>query len=195
MSTALSHAQPRPPAQISNETFGMVLFLIAEVMFFAGLVSAYIVLRSGVAVWRPASLPSLYRGLSISNTVLLCLSACSMGVAQLAARRGDNAGLKLFLGVTLALGATFIGVQVYELQRLMHIVPLAGNVFGSVFYTLTGLHGIHVLGGVVLLGTVLWKAAHGRYNRRHATGVTLSALYWHFVVIVWVFLFAALYVS
>ncbi len=194
MSTSVRDFSRHSPAAISNETFGMLVFLLAEVMFFAGLVSAYIVLRSGAAEWRPAGLPPLVRGLSVSNTLLLCASAGSMLLAQLAVRRGDPAGLKMHLLVTLAVGCTFLGVQVYEFYRLLRIVPFAGNVFGSVFYTLTGLHGLHVLGGVGLLAGVLRRAARGKYGRNRATGVTLSALYWYFVVVVWVFLFLALYV-
>jgi cytochrome c oxidase subunit 3 len=163
-------------------------------MFFAGLVSTYIVLRTGAVTWRPASLPPLYEGLSIPNTVLLCLSGVSMALAQLAVRRGNVGALKFSLWATMALGATFVAIQVHEFQRLMQIVPFHGNVFGSVFYALSGLHGLHVLGGVILLATVVWKASHGQYGRRRETGVIVAALYWYFVVAVWLFLFVALYV-
>jgi cytochrome c oxidase subunit 3 len=172
----------------------MVLFLIAEVMFFAALVSAYIVLRKGAPEWPPRGLPPLARGLSVSNTVLLCLSAGSMLLSTRAVRRDDPDGLKLYLGITMALGMTFLGVQAYELLRLAGIIPVGEKLFRSVFYTVAGLHGVHVAGGVALLGLVLWRAFRGRYNPYRSAGVTISSLYWYFVVVVWVFLFFALYV-
>lgn len=172
----------------------MLLFLVAEIMFFAGLVSAYIVLRSGTAVWRPQGLPPLARGLSVSNTVLLCLSAVSTRLSQRAVLRNDFQGLRLYLGVTLLIGLTFLGVQGYEFHRLHEMVPYSGNVFGSVFYTLSGLHGLHVAGGVVWLALVTVQALRGLYSKSRCVGVSLFALYWYFVVIVWVFLFFALYV-
>ncbi len=188
--------EPTQPAQqgISNETFGMLLFLIAECMFFAGLVSAYIVLRKGAAQWHPVGLPPLARGLSISNTVILALSGVSTFFAQRAVKRSDRQGLKQFLAVTLLAGVTFVWIQAYELYRLHEIVPLSGNIFGSVFYCYVGFHAAHIVVGVAWLLRVFLKASRGAYSREHATGLTLFALYWHFVVIVWIFLFFALYV-
>lgn len=180
--------------RLSNETFGMIIFLVGEVMLFAGLMSSYIVLRLGADAWRPDGLPPLWRGLSLSNTVLLCVSAGSVYLASRSIRREDPGGLKLYLGITMVLGLTFVGIQVYEYQRLMKIVPLANNLFGSVFYTLGALHGVHVVAGIIILGFVLSRALRGRYHQYRATGVTVSCLYWYFVVLVWVFLFVALYV-
>ncbi|MBI4604541.1 MAG: heme-copper oxidase subunit III [Planctomycetes bacterium] len=188
--------QPERPAQgISNETFGMILFLIAEVMFFAALVSTYIVLRNGVLVWRPANLPPLVSWISIANTATLCASAATMLLALRSVRRDDPDGLKLYLGSTLLLGCTFVAAQAYDLWRLLGFVTWRGNVFGSVFYALCGLlHGLHVLGGLAILACVTLRALRGRYHRYKATGVIAAGLYWHFVVAVWLFLFFALYV-
>jgi len=172
----------------------MVLFLVAEVMFFAGLVSAYVVLRTGAPEWRPAGLPPLARGLSVSNCALLCLSAVSTVLAQRRGRHRDTSGIKLYLLVTLAIGATFVGVQVYEIQRLSRVVPYTGSIFGNVFYTLIALHGVHVLGGLVGLAVVLYRAARGRFEGVRPVAVDLFALYWYFVIAVWIFLFFALYV-
>ena len=122
------------------------------------------------------------------------MSAGTMVLAQFAVRRGDLPGLKLHLWITLFGGLTFVGIQAYEFHRLWQFVPLDGNIFGSVFYTLSGIHGIHVLGGVGLIGWVIRGASRGKYGRRGHIGVDLSGMYWYFVVALWVFLFVALYV-
>ena len=193
-----SELQPEPRVlarrRMSNETFGMILFLVIEVMFFAALVNAYIVLRVGVDQWRPDNLPSLVSTLSVSNTVVLCVSGVSVLLALFSVRRDDLGSLRLYLWITIALGATFLGLQVFDFYRLLHLyqVPLAGNVFGSVFYTISGLHGLHVLGGVIFLGYVL--ANRRKYHRCRAHGVLAVTMYWCFVIAVWIFLFFALYV-
>jgi len=179
---------------VSNEQFGMVLFLIAEIMFFAGLASTYTVLRNGTAEWKPAGLTSLASGLSIANTVLLFISAGSYFLAARALRREDPNGFRLYLGFTLALATTFVGIQIVETMRLLNALPMEGNIFGSVFYTYIWLHGLHVVGGVIFLGYVFVGAFQGRYHRYRHTGVTLAGWYWYFVVLVWVFLFLGLYV-
>jgi len=187
-------APRRSPGGLANETLGMILFLVAEVMFFAGLVSAYIVLREGAPQWKPTGLPSLARGLSIAGTVLLCVSCLPMILAQRAARGGDRGGLKSFLIVVMLMGLTFVSLQLIEFRSLHALVPYSGNIFGSVFYTYVGLHAIHVLGGLIWLVVVIAAAFRGRYARGRSAGVTLFGMYWYFVVIVWVFLFFALYV-
>ena len=92
------------------------------------------------------------------------------------------------------LGAAFVGIQTYECGRLLRQLPLEGNIFGGVFYTFIGLHAIHVAAGLILLAYVFVNALRARYTRYHAEGVTVAALYWYFVVVVWVFLYLALYV-
>jgi cytochrome c oxidase subunit 3 len=189
------HAVPsRPRPGISNETFGMILFLIAEVMFFAGLVSAYVVLRLSAARWHPPGLPPLVNWVTLGNVAILAASAVTMLRAVIAVRRDDPDGLKLHALATLVLGVAFLGVQAYESARLFPVVRSDGNIFGSVFYWFGWLHGAHVLGGLILLAVVFRRAIQGRYNRYRSSGVWLAALYWWFVVIVWAFLFVALYV-
>ena len=179
---------------MSNESFGMILFLIAELMFCAGLASTYTVLRTGSANWKPEGLASLASPLAVANTVLLFVSAASYFLATRALRREDTVFFRLHLTFTLLLALTFVAVQVHEFERLMHLLPMGGNLFGSVFYTFVGLHALHVIGGVVLLGHVLFHAVRGRYNRYRHTAVTLTGWYWYFVVAVWLFVFLALYI-
>jgi len=184
----------RPSARISNEVFGMVLLIVAETMFFAAFVSTYVVSRTSAGQWRPADLPPLVTPLSIGNSVVLAASGVSMLLALLAVRRDDPVGLKLYLTITCALGLAFVGIQAFEFFRLMQVVPFGGSSFGNCFYVLGGVHGVHVLAGVILLCVVLANAIKGRYHRYRSTGVLLSSFYWWFVVIVWAFLFTALYV-
>jgi cytochrome c oxidase subunit 3 len=194
MSSTVETRVPRSSAVISNETFGVLLFLISDTMFFAGLASTYTVLRVGSAQWRPPELPSLVSGLAVSNTVLLFASAASVFLATRAIRREDPIGLRLHLSFSIVLGLTFLAIQIRESMRLLKIVPMDGNLFGSVFYTYVGLHGVHVLGGLIFLGVVLWNALRGKYHRYRATPVLLASYYWYFVVLVWVFIFLGLYV-
>ena len=191
----MTAAEPRiPPKPISNEAFGMVLFLVVELMFFAGLASTYTVLRTGTANWKPDGLASLMSPLSMGNTVLLFVSAGSYFFATRALRREDTVGFRLHLSFTLALAVTFVGIQVYESGRLLDLLPMSDNLFGSVFYTYIGLHALHVVGGVALLAHVLFHGFRGQYNRYRHTAVTLTGWYWYFVVLVWVFIYLALYV-
>ena len=164
-------------------------------MFFVGIVGSYIVLRFGASEWKPQELRELATGMPVFNTGLLVLSALFMYLGVRAIHRDDPYNLRVYVGITALYGMTFVGVQVYEFVRLQGLVPLEGNVFGSIFYTAAGLHGLHVLGGVVLLGVVLAKAWRGRYHKYRCAGVELASYYWYFVVLVWVFLFLVLYVS
>ena len=171
----------------------MVLLIVAELMFFGALASTYVVLRSGAKVWRPPELPELVSPLSLSNCVVLATSALSMFLAARAARREDPVGTRFHLGFGTLFGSVFVGIQCFEMARLMRIVPMSGNLFGSVFHTYIALHAVHVLGGIVILFCVLWKSLRGKYHRYRHTGVLVAGYYWYFVVLVWGFLYVALY--
>ena len=186
-----AHTASKP---ISKEALGMVLFLIAETMFFAAFVGAYIVVRLASPHWRPGVLEDMVSALVIGNSVILLVSAFSMAFAQRATRRDDPAGLQLWVSASLLLGALFVGGQVLEFRRLLKLVPFGGNIFGSVFYSLSGFHALHVMGGVILLVYVLVNAFRGKYNAYRATGVHMAAAYWYFVGVVWIFLFYGLYI-
>tara|TARA_B100000686_G_scaffold338923_1_gene412168 strand:- start:239 stop:760 length:522 start_codon:yes stop_codon:yes gene_type:complete len=172
----------------------MVLFLIAETMFFAAFVGAYIVVRLASETWRPDVLEDMVSALVIGNSVVLFVSAFTMALAQRSTHRGDPRGLNFWLFASLVLGVLFVGGQVFEFKRLLEVVPFGGNIFGSVFYSLSGFHAIHVTGGVVLLVYVLVNALRGKYNAYQATGVHMGAAYWYFVVVAWIFLFYGLYI-
>ncbi len=193
MTSYSAAASPSRPQTISKESFGMVLFLIAETMFFAALAGAYIVLRiAKKGEWRPAGLDDIVSAIVIANTVVLALSSVSMWLTQIAAKRKDP-WMKLFLQGTLALGLLFLAGQALEFRRMLEIVSFGGNLFGSVFYSIAGLHGLHVAGGILLLVIVLFRA-YRKPREEVVVWVRMTAAYWHYVVLVWAFLFWGLYV-
>jgi heme/copper-type cytochrome/quinol oxidase subunit 3 len=171
----------------------MWLFLASEVMFFAGLIGAYIVLRSGASEW-PVVSEILNVPLVAGNTFILIVSSVTMVRAFAAIEDGNSQSMRRMLIATAALGAIFLSIQAFEWSALLSegTTP-STSVFGSVFFTLTGFHGLHVLGGVLTLVVVIFKAFRGAFTQASHGGVELMGLYWHFVDVVWIFLFTILY--
>lgn len=178
---------------IPTTKFAIWLFLASEVMFFAGLISAYIVLRGGAPEW-PVVSELLNVPLVAGNTFILIVSSVTMVRALAAVEDGNPAGMRRMLIATAALGAVFLSIQAFEWSELMREGTTAStDLFGSVFFTLTGFHGLHVLGGVLALLYVIFKAFRGAFTQNDHRGVELMGLYWHFVDVVWIFLFTILY--
>ncbi len=182
---------------ISNPVLGMILFITSEVMFFAGLFAAYFYIRAAAPIWPPAEdVDKLHIFPLIGPaTVLLVLSSftCQWGVWSI--RRGDRRAFLRFIGVTLALGIVFLVMQATDYTLLFSEgLHLDSGVFGSTYYTLTGFHGAHVLGGVVMLAVVLYRGMAGQFSARHHDAVEATSLYWHFVDVVWIVLFTTLYI-
>jgi heme/copper-type cytochrome/quinol oxidase subunit 3 len=166
----------------------------AETMFFAALVSALFVLRLGMAAWPPPLEPRLPVAVTAVNTVVLLYSSVSMRAAMRALRRGARATFVRLLGVTAVLGAAFLLVQGYEWVRLIRFgLTLSSGIYGATFYTLIGLHGLHVAGALAWLLATTWLAARGAFAEGHMTVVQACAMYWHFVVGLWPALFIAVY--
>ena len=170
------------------------MFLIAgEVMFFAGLVSAYFVLRSGAAQWPPPlqpRLPVLVTGL---NTLVLLGS--SLAMARAVRGRDDRALLARGLAIAGGLGLVFLLVQGYEWARLVgHGLTIVSGAYGVTFYTLIGVHGLHVVGALAWLLFVALGVRRGRFTEPGAPGLRACAMYWHFVVALWPFLYVTVYV-
>ena len=179
---------------INKGILGMTLFLGTEAMFFAGLISAFLILRAGSAVWPPPDQPRLPTGLTGFNTILLLFSGFTMYAALRVLRKGRAGALVGWLAVTAALGITFLGVQGYEWVRLLgYGLSVSSGVYGATFYTLIGAHGIHVLAAVVALLFVLMRAGRRRYTMARRDGVTICLMYWLFVVGVWPVLYILVY--
>ena len=181
---------------IDKRLLGRVIFLGTEVMFFAGLLSAQIVLRSGSEAWPPPGQPRLPVLVTGLNTGVLLLSGYTIGLALRAIRRDRPRALRGWLLITTVLGVLFLAVQGYEWVRLLGFgLTLSSSVFGGTFYTLIGAHGIHVVVAVVVLLYVLGAAAQGRYSAARHSGVGLCRIYWLFVVAIWPALYVLVYLG
>lgn len=195
-------AEPDPPPEpehrpaIDNAHLGMLIFLAAETMFFAGLVAAFLVLRLGAQVWPPPFQPRLPIEVTGVNTLFLLGSSFTMARAIRAIRRGDQARLVRGLGQTVLLGVIFLGVQGYEWARLVHFgLTVSSGAYGATFYTLIGTHGLHVLVAVTVLLVVLMGARRGRFSPRRYTAVRVSGMFWHYVVGLWPILYTLVYLG
>ncbi len=187
---------PHPPAAppVSNTRVAIAMFLVAESMFFAGLVGAYLVFRVGSVVWPPAGLPALPLTVTWINTVFLFFSGVAVVSGLRGIRRGDQRALRRRLLLTAALGAVFVSVQGWEWAGLVHHgLTLSSGPYGGTFYLLIGTHAAHVLGA---MGWVLWVTAaaqRGRYSVENHDGVEMCAVYWIYVCALWGLLFGLVY--
>ncbi len=178
---------------IPSAKLGMWLFLASEIMFFAGLFATYVVLRMGHPAW-PGPEGHLSVPLGTINTFVLIGSSMTMVMALAASERGALPALRGWLGATIALGAVFLGIKGFEYSTKFahHIFP-STNVFWSCYYALTGLHALHVIGGMGLNAWVLSMTRASSLWQRRGHLLELMGLYWHFVDVVWIFLFPVLY--
>src|SRR3954468_17000510 len=197
MSVVATHAavpaRRRDPMPAS--LLGVILFVASECVFFAALFGAYFTIRSHATEWPPPS-PKITEGLkawplpTIATTFLI-LSSVTMQYSIWAIRRGDRATMMRFLKITLVLGGIFLAMQGYDYATLGFSIH--DTVFGTTFFTMTGFHGAHVAGGLVFIYLMLARGWSGQLTREDHTGLEAAAIYWHFVDIVWLGLFATLY--
>lgn len=176
---------------------GMLLFLGTEVATFGAGFIYYFVIRSSAWTDLPELVTSgsILSTLVIVNTVVLVLSSVTMHVAHLALRTGNRTRFIRLLGLTLVLGIAFIAGQAYEYYEFVIHKGFTAvqGVYASAFFGLTGLHGLHVSLGAVLLGVVFVRALSGQYDAERHTSVSTVSMYWHFVDAIWVFLVVVLY--
>jgi cytochrome c oxidase subunit 3 len=196
---------------IGNPVLGMLLFITSEVMFFAGLFAAYFSIRAsfidsdGVHRWPPSEFAGILNPFRITTehgdlnlilpaTLILITSSftCQMGLWAIA--RDDRRGFIRNIAVTVILGATFLLLQAYDYGVLFNEgMTMGSGTFGTTYFTLTGFHGAHVFGGVLMLSVVLYRGMAGQFSARHHDMVEATSLYWHFVDVVWILLFSTLY--
>jgi cytochrome c oxidase subunit 3 len=176
-------------------TGGMVLFLLSDVATFSAGFVYYAFVRVGT--WPPSHLPSLLGSLVVVNTLFLLASSVTLHYGHAALERGDRRRFVGLLGATVLLGVVFLAGQVVEYYEFVvgEGFTLSSGAFASAFFGLTGLHGLHVGLGVVLLALALARALRGDYSPERDASVRTAALYWHFVDAVWVFLVVVLYVG
>ena len=196
-----------PAQQKEISTLGMWVFLVTEIMFFGGLFLAYAIYRrefSGVFALASNTLDVV---IGAVNTAVLICSSYTMVLAVRAAQIGSRKALIVFLILTILLGGVFLGVKAYEWNQKFeeHHVPgpsfhLEGTpaqgpaqLFFSLYFTMTGLHALHMVVGEGLMLFLLWQACARKYSPSYYTPVDIGGLYWHFVDIIWIFLFPLLY--
>lgn len=183
-------------SNVDRGVLGLLIFLGTEVMFFAGLISAFLILRAGSAAWPPPNQPLLPSFITGINTGLLLISAYTMYRAMRAIRERKQKALLTWLGITGGLGTIFLIVQGSEWMRLVQFgLTFSSSIYGGIFYALIGSHGLHVLAAVIVLLIVLRRAAQRMYSAEHHTGLELCRIYWFFVVGLWPVLYALVYLS
>ncbi|AWB27596.1 cytochrome c oxidase subunit 3 [Halococcoides cellulosivorans] len=174
--------------------WGMLIFLLTDVATFGAVYTYYLFVRAGA--WPPADLPGGLLGAILAvNTVLLITSSGTFHLAEKRLQAGDHRGFRVGMAATFLLGVVFLGGQALEYSHLLDEGFALAGIYGSAFYGLTGLHGLHVALGVLMIGLVLARALRGQFSAERHTGVTTVAYYWHFVDAVWLVLVATLYVG
>ncbi|WP_424214133.1 cytochrome c oxidase subunit 3 [Streptomyces sp. BI20] len=176
---------------------GTIIWLSSELMFFAALFAMYFTLRSvtGSEYWHEQA-SALNLPFSVTNTTILVLSSLTCQLGVFAAERGDVKKLRTWFIITFVMGAIFIGGQVFEYTELVKHegMSLSSGPYGSVFYLTTGFHGLHVTGGLIAFLLVLGRTyAAKRFTHEQATSAIVVSYYWHFVDVVWIGLFATIY--
>jgi cytochrome c oxidase subunit III len=179
-------------AAAGNVLLGVRLAILSEVMLFGALFAAYFVIRGESPGWPPGHHERPELVLPAFNTLLLVTSSVTMQLAVRSARAGNRLRILRWLALTLLLGGIFIVIQAYEFST--NGFGLDAGTFGSTFYILTGFHGAHVLAGAVLIAIVANRTRLGLVSAEHHTALEGISYYWHFVDVVWIFLFSTLYV-
>jgi cytochrome c oxidase subunit III len=185
---AAEGAARRPRA--SPLLFGTILFLASELLFFGGLFAAYFNLRADTTPWPPPGVELELVPATI-GTLLLVVSSFTF---QAGVAAGAGSRLRAMRGwtiATIALGVAFLGIQLFDWIRLDFDV--SSHAYGTMFYSMTGFHGLHVLAGVLLMLVVLGRAMQGAYRDGNVDGAEAVAYYWHFVDVVWIALFATIF--
>lgn len=196
MSAEIAHIdEPHPMTGLLNSKLGVWLFLASEVMLFGGLFSAYILLRVGSPTW-PHGAEILDVPLATVNTLVLITSSVTVVMAWASLMLDRFGRFRFYMSLTILLACCFLGIKFVEYHTKFHhhLYPSTNNFLG-IYFTLTGLHGLHVIGGIIVntyllfFGTKMWLARPKQFIGR----VEAAGLYWHFVDIIWIFLFPTLY--
>ena len=195
-----AHAGDHTPVVQLHLRYGMILFIASEVMFFLAWFWAFFdsslfpsMVDAVGGQWPPKGIEVLNPwGFPLLNTLILLCSGTTVTWAHHSLIHGDRHGLKLGLLLTIGLGLLFTSIQAYEYAH----APFAfkGNIYGATFFMATGFHGFHVIVGTIFLIVCLGRAIKGHFKPDHHVGFEAAAWYWHFVDVVWLFLFACIYV-
>ena len=204
--TALAHHFDSLEQQREASTFGMWVFLVTEIMFFGGLFTAYVIYRLQYPVAFAAASNSLLTWAGSVNTVVLICSSLTMAMAVRSAQIDKKKAIVVFLLLTILLGGIFLGIKAFEYYSEFkeHHYPGASfhfegpdpqhaQMFFSIYFCMTGLHALHMIIGMSILGVLLVQSWKGRFSSQYHNPLECMGLYWHFVDIVWIFLLPLLY--
>ena len=188
------HGPPKPnqSSRVDAQTLGIYLFIISEVMLFGAFFTAYFFLRVVKGDPWPAPGTDIPVLVAAVNTAVLVSSSFTMHWASMSAKNGNRAGMRAGLFATFFLGLTFLSVQLNEYVHLGWAPQDSAQ--GSIFYGLTGLHGAHVTVGLILLLFANIRANRGHFTPEEHRGVEVPGIYWHFVDVMWIFVFFSLYI-
>jgi cytochrome c oxidase subunit III len=185
----------RPDTGLTNPKLGIWLFLASEVMLFGSAFASYVLLRVGAQTW-PDQSAVLNVPLAALNTLLLITSSVTIVLAWAALKNARLRKYRLFMGLTLLGGAGFLVVKAFEYgDKLQHGLLPSTSIFYALYFTMTGLHVVHVIAGMVVNaylwgpGAAMWRTQPARFTNR----VEIAGIYWHFVDVIWILLFLVLY--
>ena len=191
----MSHAKPianlRAATGIPTPRLAIWWVLASEVVIFGGLVGAYLLHRLGHPEWADAAAVT-NTWIGAVNTFVLLTSSFTAVLAHQAAEKGDGKGAAKYLLLTIGGALTFVCIKSYEWwYEISHGYTITANTFWSFYYTMAGLHALHVIAGAIIMGIIALDAYRGRELQR----VEIIGIYWHFVDVVWIFLFPLLYIA
>lgn len=196
MSEILSAAQARreeAARDTDKNIFGFWVYLMTDCILFASLFATYAVLR-GNTFGGPGGGTLFSLNFALSETLVLLTSSFTCGLAILAARRGQKDKVLVLFGITFLLGLTFLGLELHEFSRFYHDGDSwRRSGFLSAFFTLVGTHGLHITSGLVWMGVMLYRVKQLGLNRFNVRQLTMLSLFWHFLDIIWIFIFTIVY--
>ena len=202
----LAHHFSDVEQQRESAKLGMWLFLLTEILLFGGLFCAYAIYRA----WYPDMFHHAHQALDLTmgtvNTIVLITSSVTMALAIRFMQLGRRDLTILNLVLTLAFAATFLVIKYFEYSHKFHLGQLPGkfytfqgiegsnpHIFFSIYFAMTGLHGIHVIAGMSIIGWVLYRTTRNEFSPAYYTPIEMTGLYWHLVDLIWIFLFPLLY--
>ena len=185
----------RPDTGLYNAKLGIWLFLASEIMLFGALFSSYVLLRVGAVEW-PQGIDLQNVTLGTLNTIILITSSITVVMSWASLKMKDFSKFKIYMGSTLLLGFVFLIVKGFEYgAKFSHHTYPSESTYMAIYFTMTGLHGLHIIGGMLVFGYFLfrgesmWKSTPERFVNR----IEVAGLYWHFVDLIWIFLFPVFY--
>ncbi len=179
---------------IPNGKLGIWVFLASEVMLFGAFISSFIVLRMGSPNFGVPAHEIMGRPLATLNTFVLISSSAAMVMALASIQEDDVLRFARWMRLVLTLGVVFLVIKMFEYHHKIHEgLTISSSLFGSFYYTMTGLHAIHIIAGLVFNGYILYHGKRGRWSHGKWERVEYAGLYWHFVDLVWVVIFPLFY--